>query len=484
MKIEKHPIENHELKITVEMNAEEFEPMKKAAARKIAGKVNIPGFRPGKAPIDLIKRNYGEAAIAQEALDTFLEKDYSKLLADNEIKPGGMGRLDKIDQLDPPILSLIIPLESTVDLKNYRELREDYKEATLSDEEAEDALKELKTQFATEEPVDGPAKEGQIAYVLIHADLEDEEAENGRKEFIRERPFDVRLGSDSDEKQSWPYPHYSDALIGANPGDVIETEFTFSEDAPVSVLKGKKAYFKTTLQSLKELILPEENLELARKYGDYESFEAFREDVSKRLLEQKKRKTEDDYIDTLVNRMIEQAEIAYAPAALEEESQSMLDNVRHQLSHQKMDLETYLKIQNKDMETYLNEEVKPNAEKQLRRKLVIEEFAKQEKIQIDLEKFKQAVSDIELSAAADYKRAKNKRERDQITNQITTAAMNRSFSDTLFERLIAIGKGENPEIEPKAKAPEEAAETTADVVEVKSDEKINPPAAEDADAAK
>jgi trigger factor len=490
LNIEKHPVENHELKITVTMDADEFEPMKLAAARKIAKQVKIPGFRPGKAPYEIIRRNYGDAALAQEALDTFLEKEYSKLLSDNDIRPGGMGRLDKIDQIDPPIFSLTIPLEPTVDLKDYREIREEFEEVTLSDEEKEETLTQLKTQFATEEPTEGPAKEGQIAYVLIQGELEDEKAEGGKKEFVKERPFEVRLGQDGDEKQAWPYVNYSDALIGANPGDVIETEYTFPEDAPIAAFKNKKAFFKTTIQSLKELVLPEEDLELASKYGEYESFDAFKEDVEQRLLDQKKRKAEDDYIEKLVNRLIEGAEIHYAPSALEEESQSMIDNIQHQLSHQKLDLETYLKIQNKDMETYLNEEVKPNAEKQLRRKLVIEEFAKKEKIQIDLEKFKKAVGEIEQSAVGNYQRAKNKRERDAITNQITTAAMNQSFSDTLFERLVAIGKGENPEIEP---VKPETAETESDLedsasapdaVEVKTDETITPPVSEESDESK
>ncbi len=486
MKIETHPLENHELKVEVEVTPDEFETYMRKAAGKISRQAKIPGFRPGKVPYEIIRRNYGDAAIAQEALDLMLEKQYEQILKDGDINPGGMGRVDKVDEINPPKFSLIIPLAPVVDLGNYRDLREDFEETTLSDEELNDAMNELKSKYATEEPTEGPAKEGQVAYVMLKAELEEADEESGSKDLIRERPFEVVIGKDTDAKSAWPYVGYSNALIGANPNDVIETEFTYSENAPLAMLKDKKAHFTTTLQSIKNIVMPEETLELAKNYGEYESFDAFKEDVHARLLDQKKRMQENEYIEKMVDKLVAQAEIKYAPNALEEEAQDMLNAFKHRISHQGLDLDTYLKVQKKDMEAFLNEEIHPNAESQLKRRLVIQKFGAEEKINLDVEKFKQALSTFEENAANEFKRAKTKKDRDAISNYVTTNAMNQAYSDTLFERLIAIGKGENPPIDPTAEETDvKAADQAADEpVTVRSDEMIEPAAAETETATK
>ena len=92
----------------------------------MAAQAKIPGFRPGKAPYDIVQHLYGGEAIAQEALDLYLEKEYSRLIDEAEIEPGGMGNLTKVDAFDPPAFTVRIPLAPTVDLGEYREIREDY----------------------------------------------------------------------------------------------------------------------------------------------------------------------------------------------------------------------------------------------------------------------------------------------------------------------------------------------------------------------
>lgn len=469
MKIDTQNLENHETKISVEVNNTEFEPLKIQAARKIAGQAKIAGFRPGKAPYEIIRRNYGDTAIAQEALDILLEKQYEQILKDAAVEPGGMGRLDKVDQIDPPKFSIIVPLASTVDLGDYREIREDFEEPVLTDEDIRGTLDELKKPYAVAEPADGPATEGQSVYVLIKAEMEDSNGENATKELIKEMPYEFIIGQDTEKETAWPYVNFSKTLIGTEPGQIITSEYTYPEETPVESMQGKKVVFTTTIQSIKKLVMPAEDLDFAKNYGEYDSYESFFEDMKMRILDRKKHLYEEDYIEKVLAKMIGDAEFKYSPDALETEVQEMVNDFKHRLSHQNLDMETYLKLQKTDMEKFLNEEIKPNAENQLKRKLALQEFASKEKIHIDFEKFKEAVSNLEGSVAKQYQEAKTKKQKDEITNRITTSAMNQTFTDSLFSRLISIAKGENPVIE--SDKPEETPDENA---LVKSEEVIAP----------
>jgi trigger factor len=447
VKIESQKLENHETKIIVEVSAEEFEPLKIQAARKIAGQAKIAGFRPGKAPYEIIRRNYGDQAIEQEALDILLEKQYEQILKEASIEPGGMGKLDKIEQIAPPKFSIIVPLAPSVNLNSYRDVREDFVEPELTETEVANAIEELKKPFAVAEPIDAPAAEGHTAYVLIKAEIEDPDAESGSRDLIKEMPYEFVIGQDTDEENSWSFAGFTKNLLGKEAGQIITTEYVYPEDTLIESLKGKKAVFTTTIQSIKKLVLPADDLEFTKNYGEFDSYEAFVEDVKKRLLIQKNHLYEDEFIDKVLSKIIDQSDIQFSLDTLEQEVNDMVEDLKHRLSHQNLDLDTYLKLKKTDMEKFLNEEIKPNAENQLKRRLVIEKFASEEKIQINFDKFKEAIASLEKSAAQELQLAKTKKDKAEITNRITTTAMNQTYSDAIFERLISIAKGENPAIE-------------------------------------
>jgi len=119
LKFEKEILEDRQAKLTVEYSEQEFEGFKRRAAMKIAKNAKIPGFRPGKAPYNVIVNHFGEGAILQEAIDILLDDDYGKILEQAEIEPSSQGSLESIEKYDPPSLVFIIPLEPEVELGNY-----------------------------------------------------------------------------------------------------------------------------------------------------------------------------------------------------------------------------------------------------------------------------------------------------------------------------------------------------------------------------
>lgn len=472
MNIEKQPIENHEITLNVSVSAEEFQPFKQQAARKISGRNKIAGFRPGKAPYAMIERMYGNEAIAQEALDIFLEKEYGHLIDEAGIQPGGMGNLTKVDSFDPPVFTVVIPLVPEVDLGDYRDIREAYEEPVVSDEDYEGTLNELRTNYATAEPTDDPIENGHQVNAIVSITRVEVDPETGSNTLVNEMPYDFEIGKDTE--RGFPYAGYTKELIGKKAGEVVTTNYTFGDDAPIEKMQGVETVIKTTVQGVKKRVLPELDLEFTKNFGEYETLEAFTDDVKARIKEAKVREYENDYIEALTKKLVETAKIDFAPAALEEEAQSLFNDFSERIKQQGLDLETYFKMMKTDAEKFLNEEVRPQAESQLKRRLVIEKFARVEKIQLNFEKFKENVAALEQSAAYEYMQAKTKKAKEAITNRVTNQAMNQAFSDSIFDRLIAIAKGENPPIEPVVNEDAVIEESVNEDVTVSSDEVITP----------
>lgn len=460
MKIEKTPLENHEIKLDVTVDAEEFEPYCKKAARKIAGSTKIPGFRPGKAPYEIVKRQFGDLAIAQEALDIFIDEKYSSILNQAEVEPSGMGKMDKIDQVNPPIFSIIVPLKTEVELGDYRAVREDFKDEPVTEEDFKKSMDNMKKNFATAEPSEEPAVEGQTVYALIKAETEEPTGEDGSTELIKEMPYEFTIGQDTGPKSSWPYANFTKCLVGAKPGDVVTTEYTFPEDSTVVPVRGKKATFTVTVQSVKKLVMPEENDELAKKFGNYETFQDFAADLRKHLEKEKADIVKNEYADKVIKKIVDGATVTYSPNVLEDEIQERLHEIEDRLSKQGINLETYLKLQKTDLQHFIDEKVKPDALVSLKQKIVLQEIASKEKISIDFAKAQEIAKDIRSYAMQQANQLKTKKERDQLSSSIMQTAFNESFMQSLMERISAIGKGENPQIE-EPKTAEQAAEEAA-----------------------
>jgi trigger factor len=203
LKIEKTIEENHEAKLVVEVDAEKMESYKRRAARKISQRGKIPGFRPGKAPYEMVVRNYGEQAILEQAVDNFVDAEYSNILKEAGVEPGASGSLESIDSLEPPKMTFRVPLAPEVDLGDYHAVRLPYEWAAPDEKAIDAAVEDLRQMYATTENVEREAEEGD--YVLV--DVKSETAELNRPAFaafIRQEERDTE----------WPYNGFAKELIG------------------------------------------------------------------------------------------------------------------------------------------------------------------------------------------------------------------------------------------------------------------------------
>lgn len=160
MKIEKTFEEGHQAKLVVEFEPQILETSKIKAAKSIAKRIKIPGFRPGKAPFNVIQKQVGDAAIIEGAIEIIIDDMYPKVIEEADIEPYGPGALEEVTSMDPPIFQFMVPLSPEVNLGKYREIRIDFEEKGVEQKDIDEVINNLKDQQAVIEPVDREVQEG------------------------------------------------------------------------------------------------------------------------------------------------------------------------------------------------------------------------------------------------------------------------------------------------------------------------------------
>jgi len=467
LKIEKTIEENHEAKLVVEVEPENMETYKRRAARKISERGKIPGFRPGKAPYDMIVRTYGEQAIIEQAVDNFVDAEYSNILKEADVEPGAAGSLESIDSLDPPKLTFRVPLAPEADLGDYHSIRLPYEWSAPDEQAVNAAIEDLRQMYATTENVEREAQEGD--YILV--DLKSETTElnrTGFAAFIRKEERDTE----------WPFHGFAKELIGLKPGDTRTIKHTFPADWEVQELQGKDTEMEVTVKTVRAVSLPELDDEFAKTTGAGGTLEALREAVGKDVENRSKTDYDDKYFVDLIEKIKEGATLKYHPHSLEHEGEHVLEDLSQRLGQQGMDLETYFKVRNTTREQFLEEEVKPVAKKRFERSLILDEIVRREKIEVDNQaldaEFNQTLSALTMQGVDLNKIRGGRQGQQRVAQAVAMESANRLLTRRALDMLksIAIGEYVPPEERQKDVAPEEEAVMTEESApsEEKADE--------------
>jgi trigger factor len=454
LKIEKTIEDNHEAKLVVEVEPEQMETYKRRAARKIAERGKIPGFRPGKAPYEMIVRTYGEQAIVEQAVDNFVDAEYSNILKEAGVEPGASGTLEKIDSLEPPKMTFRVPLAPEVDLGDYHSIRLPY-EWTAPDEKAVDAaIEDLRQMYATTENVEREAQEGD--YVLV--DVKSETSEMNRTGFATL----IRKEEETRDTE-WPYTGFARELIGLKPGDTKTVKYTFPADWDVQELQDKEVEMEVAAKTVRAVTLPELDDEFAKTTGAGETLDALRETVQKDVENRSKAEYDDKYFVDLIEKIKEGATLKYHEHALEHEGEHVLEDLAQRLAQQGMDLDTYFKVRNTTREQFIEEEAKPVAKKRLERSLILDELVRRENIEVDNAaldaEFNQTLSALTMQGVDLSKIRGGRQGQQRIAQSIAMESANRVLTRRALDVLksIAIGEYVPPEERQQAAAEAEPA---------------------------
>ncbi len=357
MKVETERLENCQMALTIEVDEARAKRALRNVARRISRRAKIPGFRPGKAPYNVVARYFGKEVLSKEVLDELGEATYKEALDQAGLEPFGQAQLTDYET-NPLVLKMVVPLAPVVELGDYRQLRLEANEETIREEEVNKALMRIQEQNAFWEPVKRPAQWGDLAIVDIEGTVKGETViENKERELI--------LEADS----SYPLPGFSDQLLGLTVNEQREFILTYPEDFEDGDLAGQQAHFKIYLQDLKQEVVPDIDDDLARAVGNYETLEDLKAELRREL----QAKAEQEFAHRALTALVERAQIEFPPMMLEREIDNWLKEFDQNLRRLNLNLENYLKMEKKTEEEF-RQEVSPQVEERLKRSLALGKF--------------------------------------------------------------------------------------------------------------
>ena len=456
MKIETTPREDHQVTMTVELDQERMDIAKKRAARQLAKRGKIAGFRPGKAPYNIIVQNYGEQAIVESAVDILLEDIYPKALEEAEIEPGAMGNLEEMESLEPPKFVFTIPLKPEIDLGDYREIRMDYKFKEPGEAEVDAKLEELQRMYASTEEVERPIEEGDY----IKADIV---GKAGDEVVYEEKDHPIFITADKREGEK-PFEGFAKKLVGASVNDKKSMTKTHAKDDENEALQGVKVKYTVDIHVVHGSVVPELDDEFAAKLSGG-TMEELRKIIAEDIEKEARSEYDDEFFTALIDKIKEGATIKYPPQDLDKQTEYVLEDMKERLSQQGMEFDAYLKMQETDLEKFTEEEVRPAAQKQLERGMVFDEIAKLEKLEVTNEalnaEFNQTVSGL-ASQGFDFNKVKGgKRAQKNIANNIAQQSVAQLMTKMVLDRIKDIATGDFAKAEKEAEEEAKKAEKEA-----------------------
>ncbi len=444
MKLETTSRDDHQVNVVAEFENSDLEAYMHKAARKIAERSKIPGFRPGKAPYPVVLRMYGEEAVREQAIEILVDDKYPQILDEAKIEASGSGKLDDIISTVPPKLSFTIPLAPVVTLGDLASVKQEYVEPVISDSQVEDAVKRVQTSYATPTDADRAAKEGDLVTMDLSASYV-KPPEGEEKEFIAKTPHQAIIGENDVRKETWPFEDFSKNVIGMKAGETKTFTHTYPKDDAVEKLRGQKLEFTVELKTVQELVLPELNEEFVMKIGQFQTVDDFNAYLRRRLEADAKAEYDNKYFDDLLDKMVALSSFKYAPHMLDEEIHSTQHSLQDTLSQQRLDIETYLKIRKLTMDELIEKELKPVAVRRLERSLLVTEISKREKLELSDEElessFNQTVNEISMSG--DAKQMRKNFSNQQFSQAVAFEAANRAMNRKVLEYLRDMASGKS-----------------------------------------
>ena len=367
-------VDQHVVELTIEVPAADVAAGIKAAVKRIASQVNVPGFRKGKAPRNVIEMNYGKEAVLNEAYDFLVNQNYTAALQENKIVPVSQPEIEQVqfEEGKDLIFKATVTKRPEVKLGDYKGLDAKKEEAKVTDEQIQDQLKNIAEQQAEMVVADKDAKveQGDFAVIDFKGTVDGKAFDGGEG-----KSYPLQIGSGNF------IPGFEDQLVGAKAGDDVTVKVTFPEDYFVADLAGKEAEFATHIHDIKRKQLPELNDEFAKANSSYETIAELKVDLRKKMEEDAERRAIDAYNGELIKTAVENAEVDIPEVMVADRVEQMIQELAMSMEGRGLKLEDYLKFSNKTVEE-LREEYKETAAENVRTDLVLDAIAVEEKIEV------------------------------------------------------------------------------------------------------
>ena len=372
-------IENAKVELTCTIEGETWKTAQKNAFNKLAQKVEIKGFRKGKAPQHLVKQAISQPEIFNEALQAVANGALNDAIAEHNIELIDMAELSKVNKVDEESVEMVFtcPVKPDVKLGQYKGLGYHVEDFTVSDEEVNKEIDRIRDERADLElkDEDGIVDNGDTVVIDFEGFKDGVPFEGGKAE-----NHELVIGSGSF------IPGFEEQLIGMKAEEQREINVTFPEDYHSEELKGAAAVFKVTVHEIKVRVLPELDDELVTELNieNVKTVEEFKTFLKERMTERRESENTNKANEELLNKVCENTEIEIPEVMIQRELDYMVKDYANKLSYQGITLEMYFKYTNSNEEA-LKKVLRPQAESTVKRQLILEEVAKIEKVEVSKE---------------------------------------------------------------------------------------------------
>lgn len=422
------------LALDIELDREQVEKGLDRAARRLSQKVNVPGFRKGKAPRFIIENYFGRASLIEEASEELINKAFKEALQQEGIDPIGKASLQNVAFDEEPFhFRVTVPVAPTTTLPDYRAIRAPLEEPVVTDEMVAQAMdSRLERHVVLREPEEQrPAQQGD----QLTAQLES---------FVDGEPLEER-----DEDAPVPestiimepdrlVPGLYEGLLGIAPDETREITVHMPEDHANERVRGKDVVFKVKLLRLQERLLPDwEELPVLEEFEG--SLDELREKTRAELLESMREAAKRETLDAYVKQLVEQTQYDIPDALIEQEADQMLHQQGHEFERYGITLDQMLQYRGQTHDQAV-EDLKPQAEERLKTTLALQEIVRAEGLSINQHEIEEEVARM----VDTYEEEQRERVRALLSDQLRSTVASSVLDKKLRERAVEIATGNAP----------------------------------------
>ncbi len=371
MSLQVEKLEKNTAKLTIEVPAEKFDAAVKNAYQKNKGRFNIPGFRKGKAPFEMIKKMYGAGVFFEDAANEVIDESYPDAEKESglEIVSRPIVDVEQIEEGSNFIYTAVVAVKPEVTLGEYKGIEVQKAKADVTEEDVEAEINSVRNRNSRLITVEDRAIEnGDVVTIDFDGYVEGKRFDGGKGD-----DYPLTIGSHTF------IDTFEDQLIGKNTGDECEVNVTFPAEYHVEELKNKPALFKVKVKEIQKRELPEADDEFASEVSDFDTLEEYRKDIQEKLLKEKQKAAATENENRVVEKVVENAAMEIPDQMVDEEVNGMLNDYARRLESQGISFKKYVEITGMTADK-IGEQMKPQALKRIRTRLVLEAVVKAENI--------------------------------------------------------------------------------------------------------
>jgi len=426
VKITQDDVVDRQTVLHIELEDDDMDPYLDRAYQRVVQRVNVPGFRKGKAPRRIVEQYFGRESMLNEILDSMLPELTNQAIDEKDLDAVGLPSIE-MEELDPFQFSATVPLRPEVDLGGYSEIRIDKDQPKIEDDAIDSRIEQLRLSVATWEPTERPVEIGDMITAQIKGTV-------GKKTIFDESDAVYLVN----EEIGRPFPGFSEKLVGMEADKSSQFDLSIPEDFADPDLANQDASFDVTIKDIKARVLPEIDDAFAKGIGEgYETLSDLKEEIQKSIETEAEEESTKTHRESIVEALMETAKVEMPALLLQHEAEHMVEEQERMVSQANMNMDDYLISLGKTREEFV-EESKTEASDRLKRSFVLAKIDEEEGIEDSDEDIDERISEMFSNAEQEIpESSKNAQMRDYLSRSL--------LMEETMKKLEGIAAGESGE---------------------------------------